>query len=276
VRKHALLTVPAVLALVVAGAAGARGQATRVQIAAAMNPVDERPVPRGDVSGARGTFTGTLTKSDTGAVLNWQLSFSNLSGPAVAAHIHVAERGEPGPVVVPLCAPCTSGATGTANVNATVLSAIQNDRAYVNVHTAVNPAGEIRDQVSPVARVSTTLTAVKERPKPKGNVRRAKGAFSATVTKEGTSAVVAWRLTFSRLSGRAIAAHIHRGAPGKAGPVIVPLCAPCRSGARGQATVGAAALNALETGRAYVNVHTVRNKAGEIRGQLRALPLTVS
>ena len=275
-RKHALLAVPAVLALVVAGAAGARAQATRVQLAAAMNSVDERPVPRGDVSGARGTFTGTLTKSATGAVLNWQLSFSNLSGPAVAAHIHIADRGQPGPVVVPLCAPCTSGATGTANVNATVLSAIDNDRAYVNVHTAQNPAWEIRDQVSPVARVTTTLTAAKERPKPKGNVRRARGSFSATVTKEGGRAVVAWRLTFSRLSGRAIAAHIHRGAPGKAGPVIVPLCAPCRSGARGQATVGAGVLDALETGRAYVNVHTVRNKAGEVRGQLRALPLTIS
>jgi hypothetical protein len=276
VKRHALLAVPAVLALVVAGAAGARGQATRVQVAAAMNSADERPVPRGDVSGARGTFTGTLTKSDTGAVLTWQLTFSNLSGPAVAAHIHVAERGQPGPVVVPLCAPCTSGVTGTANINATVLSAIQSDRAYVNVHTALNPAGEIRDQLSAVANVSTTLTAAKERPKPKGNVRRARGTFTATVTKQGSEAVVAWRLTFSRLSGRAIAAHIHRGAPGKAGPVIVPLCAPCRSGARGRATVGAAVLNALETGRAYVNVHTRRNQAGEIRGQLRALPLTIS
>jgi hypothetical protein len=96
------------------------------------------------------------------------------------------------------------------------------------------------------------------------------------VTKEGGRAVVAWRLTFSRLTGRAVAAHIHRGAPGKAGPVIVPLCAPCRSGARGQATVGAAVLDALETGRAYVNVHTRRNQAGEIRGQLRALPLKIS
>jgi hypothetical protein len=276
VKKLASLAVPAALALIVAGGAGARAQATRIQVAAAMNAADERPAPKGDVSAARGTFSATVTKSDAGAALNWELTFTNLSGPATAAHIHVADRGQPGPVVVPLCAPCASGATGTANINATVLNALENDRAYVNVHTALNPAGEIRDQVSPVATVTTALSASKERPKPKGNVRRARGTFTATVTKQGTTAVIAWRLTFSRLTGRAVAAHIHRGQPGKAGPVIVPLCAPCRTGVRGRATVGAAVLQALEAGRAYVNIHTTRNQAGEVRGQIRAVPLTVS
>ncbi|MDQ3823191.1 MAG: CHRD domain-containing protein [Actinomycetota bacterium] len=37
-----------------------------------------------------------------------------------------------------------------------------------------------------------------------------------------------------------------------------------------------AALAALESGRAYVNVHTRRNPAGEIRGQIPALALTLS
>jgi hypothetical protein len=276
VKKLALLAVPVIFALVVVGSVSARSQATTIRIAAAMNSADERPAPTGDVANARGVFSATVTKTDTGASLNWTLTFNNMSGPATAAHIHLADRGTPGPVVVPLCAPCTSGATGTANINATVLAAIQADRAYVNVHTRQNPAGEIRDQVSPVAATGATLSAAKERPKPKGNVKRARGTFTATVKKEGTKGVITWRLTFSRLTGRGIAAHIHRGAPGRAGPVIVPLCAPCRSGARGQATVDAAVLNALETGRAYVNVHTRRNQAGEIRGQLRAVPLTVS
>lgn len=274
-KKLALLAVPAVFALVLAGSVGARSQATTIRIAAAMNSADERPAPSGDVANARGAFIATLTKTDTGASLSWTLTFSNLTGAATAAHIHVAERGTPGPVVVPLCAPCTSGATGTANINATVLAAIESDRAYVNVHTRANPAGEIRDQVSPTAATGATLTAAKERPKPKGNVKRARGTFTATVKKEGTEGVVTWRLTFSRLTGRAVAAHIHRGAVGRAGPVIVPLCSPCRSGARGQARVNAAVLTALESGRAYVNVHTRKNQAGEIRGQLRAVPLTI-
>lgn len=262
--------------LAVTGAAGARSEATRIQIVAAMTAGDEVPAPKGDAGSARGLFTATLTKSDNGAVLNWQLSFSSLTGDATAAHIHIAARGVSGPVVVPLCSPCSSGATGTANINATVLEAIQNDRAYVNVHTKTNPAGEIRDQVSPADTLKTSLRAAQERPKPKGKVGRARGAFTMTITKKGSSAVLAWRLTFSRLTGKAVAAHIHSGARGKAGPVIVALCAPCKSGARGTATVDASVVSVLEAGRGYVNVHTKRNPAGEIRGQLGVAALTIS
>jgi hypothetical protein len=94
--------------------------------------------------------------------------------------------------------------------------------------------------------------------------------------KTGASAVVTWRLTFSRLTGRAVAAHIHLGRPGVAGRVAVPLCGPCRTGATGRATVTGAVLAALETGRPYVNVHTTRNPAGEIRAQIPAIPLTIT
>lgn len=271
-----LVIVVVAAALVVTAGAAARSQATRIQIAAAMVASAETPAPKGDVGNARGTFAGALTKSDSGAVLTWQLSFSGLTGDAVAAHIHIADRGKPGPVAVPLCAPCTSGVTGTSNINATVLEAIENDRAYVNVHTKTNPAGEIRDQISTVASLKTTLRAAQERPKPKGSTRRARGAFTVSITKQGSSAVLVWRLTFSRLTGKAVAAHIHSGARGKSGPAIVPLCAPCRSGARGRATVDASVLDALESGRTYVNVHTKRNPAGEIRGQLGAAALTIS
>jgi hypothetical protein len=264
------------IVLALAGGAGARGQATRIQVTATMTAAEETPAPKGDVASARGTFTATLTKSGTGAVLAWRLTFDNLSGPAVAAHVHVAPRGQSGPVRVPLCAPCTSGATGTANIDAAVLQAIETDGAYANVHTPTNPAGEIRGQISPVATVRSVLSARAERPKPRGNVRRARGTFTAIVTKRGSGAVIAWRLTFTRLTGRAIAAHIHRGRPGRSGPVMVALCAPCRSGVRGRATVGASVLSTLEAGRAYVNVHTTRNQGGEIRGQIRAVPLTIS
>ena len=262
--------------LVIAGAAGARGQATRIQIVATMIAGDETPTPKGEVAAARGSFSGTLTKSDSGTLLNWQLSFGGLTGDAIAAHIHIADRGSAGPVVVPLCSPCTSGATGTANINATVLDAIQNDRAYVNVHTKTNPAGEVRGQLSPAATVKTSLRASQERPKPKGRVRRARGAFTLTITKQGSSAVLVWQLTFSRLTGKASAAHIHSGARGRSGPVTVPLCAPCRTGARGRAAVNASVLNALQSGRTYVNVHTAKNPAGEIRGQLGVAALTIS
>ena len=273
-RFHLLAGALALAFLATVGGAAARSQATTIRIAAAMTAATETPAPKGDVSGARGTFTATLTKSGTGATLSWRLEFSNLSGNAIAAHIHVAARGVAGPVRVPLCAPCTSGVTGTATIDAAVLDAIENDRAYVNVHTPTNPAGEIRDQVGIVANVKTAMRASQERPKPKGKLGRARGTFTATITRSGASGVIVWRLTFGKLTGRAVAAHIHSGVRGKSGPVIVPLCAPCRSGARGRATVDASVLDALGAGRTYVNVHTKRNPAGEIRGQISAVPLT--
>jgi hypothetical protein len=274
-RSHLLAGALALaFALAAVGGAAARSQATTIRIVAAMTAANETPTPKGDVSAARGTFTGTLTKSGTGGTLSWRLEFSNLSGNAVAAHVHVAARGAAGPVRVPLCAPCTSGVTGTATIDAAVLDAIENDRAYVNVHTPTNPAGEIRDQVAITASVKTTLRASQERPRPKGKVAKARGTFTATITRSGTSGVIAWKLTFGKLTGKAVAAHIHSGVRGKAGPVIVPLCAPCKSGRTGRATVSASVLSALEAGRAYVNVHTKRNPAGEIRGQIAAVPLT--
>ena len=256
------------LVLVVVASADASRQATAIGLIATMNAPSEVPAPTGDVSVARGAFTATASQDGTGAGLDWTMSFSGLTGPATAAHIHVAPRGQPGPVVVPLCAPCTSPASGTASVDAATLAAIQAGGAYVNVHTDRNRAGEIRGQVGIAAPVRTALTAAREVPKPKGNVRRATGSLVATVTKEGTTGAVAWRLTFARLTGPAVAAHIHVAPRGQPGPVVVPLCAPCSSPASGTANLDATLLAAIQAGGAYVNVHTDRNRAGEIRGQV--------
>ena len=137
-------------------------------------------------------------------------------------------------------------------------------------------AGEIRGQLATSATISTALSSRQEVPKPKGNVKRATGSFTATLAKLGTTGTVAWRLRFSKLTGRAIAAHIHVGRIGRAGPVAVALCGPCRNGQRGTANLTAATLAALQAGRGYVNIHTPKNPGGEIRGQIRAVPLTIS
>jgi hypothetical protein len=264
------------LVLVVVGAAFARTQATTVQVTGAMNSAKEVPAPTGNVSAARGTFTATATKTATGGTLAWRLTFQGLTGPATAAHIHVAAVGQPGPVVVPLCGPCESGASGTANMTEDTVSAINAGNAYVNVHTDANRAGEIRAQVSILSTSQATLNSRQEVPKPKGNVGRATGAFRYTLTKTGSTTVLTWRLSFSRLTGRAVAAHIHIGARGRAGGVALALCGPCRSGATGRvANVKASLLTALQAGRGYVNVHTARNGAGEIRAQLPAPALTL-
>jgi hypothetical protein len=73
------------------------------------------------------------------------------------------------------------------------------------------------------------LTKAAEVPKPTAPAT-AKGAFTATVIEGETNASIRWTLTYRGLSGKAVGAHIHRGKPGVAGPVLVPLCGPCTSG----------------------------------------------
>ena len=119
--------------------------------------------------------------------------------------------------------------------------------------------------------LTANLRARSEVPKPSRVPAGAVGLFTGkAVELQSDRARLTWRLTFRKLSGRAIAAHIHAGRPGKAGNVIVPLCGPCRSGQRGAATITHAQLRAIRRGATYVNVHTVRNAAGEVRGQLKA------
>ena len=68
-----------------------------------------------------------------------------------------------------------------------------------------------------------------------------------------------------------IAAHIHVGAPGDAGPPIITLT----KGADGTWTVPAGSkltdeqLADFKSGKLYVNVHSEQHKPGEIRGQLK-------
>jgi hypothetical protein len=111
---------------------------------------------------------------------------------------------------------------------------------------------------------STKLTAAQEIPKQAVKAPAAHGAFTATLKGKKLT----WKLTFSKLSGPATAAHIHMAGMGKAGGVVVALCGPCKSGMSGTATVPAAVLKAFPKHLLYVNVHTAKNPAGEIRGQL--------
>ena len=137
------------------------------------------------------------------------------------------------------------------------------------VLSAVSLAAANADKYS----YKATMTPAQEVPKPTGAKAGAGGVFTATATEQAKNSTLAWKLTFSKLTGPASAAHIHLGAKGKAGNVLVPLCAapakPCKSGMTGKLTVKKDIADALERGKTYVNVHTAKNPAGEIRGQVK-------
>jgi hypothetical protein len=129
------------------GAGQAVGGATTLSLNAKLNASQEVPKPRAAAT-ARGAFAAGLIRNGAGGTLSWRLTFQGLSGRASAAHIHLGKRGKAGAVAVSLCGPCRSGVRGTAKLNARTVTGLLAGGAYVNVHTAKNPAGEIRGQVA--------------------------------------------------------------------------------------------------------------------------------
>jgi hypothetical protein len=111
---------------------------------------------KADLSGAsevpanKTTGTGTLTATYDSATkkLTWKGSYSGLTGPATAAHFHgPAEAGKNAGVAVAI-KPATSPLEGSATLTDSQAADLMAGRWYVNVHTAANPGGEIRGQVT--------------------------------------------------------------------------------------------------------------------------------
>lgn len=115
-----------------------------LKFSAALNIGQEKPHPKGTKAGASGRFTASLS----GATLTWKLSFTHLSGPATASHIHSGAKGVNGSILVLLCTPCASPVTGTSTLTSAEIDAMKTRKTYVNVHTTRNPSGEIRGQIT--------------------------------------------------------------------------------------------------------------------------------
>jgi CHRD domain len=96
--------------------------------------------------------TGEATITLDGDKITWNVTFSGLTGPATAAHIHgPAPAGKNAGVMVWLSEkgkPATSPLSGSATLTAAQVSDMTNGQTYVNVHTAANPGGEIRGQLA--------------------------------------------------------------------------------------------------------------------------------
>jgi CHRD domain len=81
--------------------------------------------------------------------LTWKLTYSGLSGPATAAHFHgPAEAGKNAGVAVAIPNATSSPAEGSATLTDAQAADLMAGKYYINVHTAANPGGEIRGQVT--------------------------------------------------------------------------------------------------------------------------------
>jgi hypothetical protein len=116
--------------------------------------------------------------------------------------------------------------------------------------------------IAAAADIKVTLAGDQEVPPVKGA-----GSGTGTIVV-GADKSVSGSVTTTGIAGTA--AHVHEAAPGKNGPVIIPLT---KSGDTYAVPAGAKLTDAqfasFQAGNLYVNVHTAANPDGELRGQLK-------
>jgi hypothetical protein len=111
--------------------------------AAALSARQEVPKPSPVDSGRSGTFGATLV----GSSFRWHLTTTALSGPIVAAVIHLGASGAVGARFLSLCQPCAAAAHGTLTLSSAEARRLLSSDAYVNVGTTAAPSGEIRGAI---------------------------------------------------------------------------------------------------------------------------------
>jgi CHRD domain len=139
--------------------------------------------------------------------------------------------------------------------------------AACNVAPVVNPPPPYKATLSGAAEKPTAVTTA--------------GSGNATANVDGTTLTL--KIDYSNLSGTPTLAHIHGPADeSKAAGVLCDFTDKIAAGL--SADAGSGTINAtcvldgskagltlenLKAGLFYINVHTVTNKAGEVRGQLK-------
>jgi hypothetical protein len=244
-----------------------------------VNLVGETEMPAGDPVGT-GTATVRLRRGQ-GQVC-FTIRAENIGLPSVGAHIHRGTATESGGIVVQLRAPGANGqSSGCVTAARALVAQILGSPAgyYVNVHTTEFPAGAIRAQLGGARRElgRTFTTALSGAQECSGTgacgVGDTDGAGNAVVRFRAEEAQVCFRITVQNIGLPSVGAHIHRGAAGANGPIVVGFRAPDASGSSsGCVTADRAVMDAILAGPTgyYVNVHTTDFPGGAIRGQLPA------
>ncbi len=257
--------------LILPNLASAQGPNNRLLFVADLTGGQEVPAV---TTNARGVATFLVSEDLSTITVNGV--FSGLSGPITGCHIHSGVEGVSGPVFTNF-----SGNIDNHSLNATIavpanfLSKALRKELYLNVHTASNPAGEIRGQLVLMTDIqyAAILNGLEQVPPV---LSTATGVFRFTYSPGNTKGHYIG--SYNGLSGPATAAHIHNAATGVSGPVVAPLSAGLPNTFVGDldfTVLPADFQQKLKDKLLYVNVHTAANPGGEIRGQLKSLgPIT--
>jgi CHRD domain len=96
-----------------------------------------------------GTGTADLDYDAATKKLSWKITYSGLSGPVTAAHFHgPAAAGANAGVKVAIPNATSSPVEGSATLTDEQAADLTGGKYYINIHTAANPGGEIRGQVT--------------------------------------------------------------------------------------------------------------------------------
>jgi hypothetical protein len=130
----------------VTGAMASAAYAESVALQANLQPSSEVP-PR--VSKGHGIVKATF---DTAThTLQWDVTYGDLSGPPTMAHFHgPAPVGQNAKVQIAIDKPALGNPMkGSATLTEDQANELMAGQYYFNIHTALNPTGEIRGQVMP-------------------------------------------------------------------------------------------------------------------------------
>lgn len=209
----------------------------------------------------------------------------SLSGTLNMAHLHIGAAGISGNVALDLSSGISGNmitATNMINIqNSTelgVLNALLTGGIYLNVHTTLNPAGEVRGQLSRIVREGYTISLDGEQEVPAVSTS-AQGVGIVSIDRGRSNAH--YMVVVEGLSGNISGAHFHNAAAGQNGGVVYNLTPGFTQmgmvdGAFGywtdlDANMAFTTANEVmfRNDEIYVNIHTAANPNGEIRGQVR-------